>query len=332
MSVRDDVQPTVEWDKLHHDFGFVAAAPPLQCTFVVHNTSTQPMAIQAVRPSCGCITHELTSRLIKQGASCRISVEVATKGVSPPADISKHVDVAFEQNGHRHSQRLTLSAQLRPAVSIDPSPLVLTANTFDGVAKGWVTIRREVLTPESFLTIAPRAPECYGYSTIKHTRDEFVFEISTAGGALPARLPPLTLKYQDFSGDRTLTVPVHLVGDQDVRVVPPSHVVTIGSGSTVADLRTGLRKVARLESTRGESLRIVDVQSVADGDKDAFSWSIDPDSPDSIELTVVDSPADATVHSTRFDIIFERGSDGSQGRAVLRAYVVVTGKAVASTP
>ena len=139
-----------------------------------------------------------------------LTVEFSTKGVSPPADVSKYVDVTLRKNDQCDIQRLVLTAQVRAGVSVDQSPMMLVADTVDGGAKGRITIRRDALTPQEFLQICPNVPEVYGFLVMEHTSDRIVLEVAVTGSELPTRPPPLTLSYSQRPGHRILTVPVQL--------------------------------------------------------------------------------------------------------------------------
>lgn len=66
-----------------HDFGKIPQGKPVYYTFQVVNTSSQPLKLDDVHPSCGCTTPEWSREAIAPGAIADIKVgyNAAAEGV-----------------------------------------------------------------------------------------------------------------------------------------------------------------------------------------------------------------------------------------------------------
>lgn len=331
-SVRGSRTPSLEWDTLHHDVGSVRLAEPITCTYVVHNSSTHAVVVRDVRASCGCITHALANPVIGPHASCEIAVEVGTSGIEPPAELNKYVDVTLEQDGQLHTQRLTLSARLRPALSVKTSSVLLALPSADVVCTGKLAVERDAIRADEFRTLTLNVPNCYRHAVVEHTDDRCVFAIEAAIDDLPVHLPPLELTYRDQWDSHAISVPVQLTSDQPVRVVPPALVWTVGADEADGHTRAGRRQAVRLELPDGQAVRIVDVKNTSAETDQTFSWRVASASGDRVEFTVDEPPSPGQLRSARFAIVYERLRDGLRGRATLHAHVVTKGDTVATAP
>jgi hypothetical protein len=92
----------------HHDFGVVDAPSgrvELAHTFHLRNRLDEPIEIVEVRPSCGCLVPELSTRTVEPGATLEIPVTLTLKGAGRTRE---RVALVMEGRGARY---LTVEAR-----------------------------------------------------------------------------------------------------------------------------------------------------------------------------------------------------------------------------
>ena len=80
----DGPLPTMEFEKMEHDFGVVTEGQKVTYTYKLKNTGQAPLIIQNAQPSCGCTVPDWTKEPIPVGASGFVKAEFDTKGKVGP--------------------------------------------------------------------------------------------------------------------------------------------------------------------------------------------------------------------------------------------------------
>ena len=68
------VSETLKFKETEHDFSKIPQGKPVYYTFVINNTSNQPLKLDNVQASCGCTTPEWSQDLIAPGSSSSVKV------------------------------------------------------------------------------------------------------------------------------------------------------------------------------------------------------------------------------------------------------------------
>jgi hypothetical protein len=78
-----------------HDFSQIPQGKPVYYTFVIKNTSSQPLKLDDVHPSCGCTTPEWSHDAIPAGAESQIRVgyNAAAEG-----NFEKYITITYNGN------------------------------------------------------------------------------------------------------------------------------------------------------------------------------------------------------------------------------------------
>lgn len=93
-------QVSVVWNELTHNFGaFDEDDGPVTFDFVFVNTGSEPVAVTAARPSCGCTAPRFSLAPVAPGDSGTVSVTYDPQG--RPGRFDKYVAVDFSEAGNR---------------------------------------------------------------------------------------------------------------------------------------------------------------------------------------------------------------------------------------
>jgi Protein of unknown function (DUF1573) len=76
--------PTLEFEKMDHDFGVVTEGQKVTYTYKFKNTGQAPLIVQNAAPSCGCTVPDWTREPIPVGGSGFVKAEFDTKGKVGP--------------------------------------------------------------------------------------------------------------------------------------------------------------------------------------------------------------------------------------------------------
>jgi hypothetical protein len=113
--------PVIQLPAITQDGGVVEEGTVLKYRFTVTNTGQADLALQDVKPSCGC-TVPRWDKLIKPGEKGTIDAEVHTERFRGP--ILKHLTVITNDPEHPQIE-LTLTAKITPLVEIEPGTVAL---------------------------------------------------------------------------------------------------------------------------------------------------------------------------------------------------------------
>ncbi len=82
---------TYKFDKINHDFGFIAIGYEYKHTFTFTNTGTEKLVFTSVKGSCSCTVPEYTKEAVEPGKTGTITVKF-TPGM-PLGEQTKYVTV-----------------------------------------------------------------------------------------------------------------------------------------------------------------------------------------------------------------------------------------------
>lgn len=82
---------TVSFDKLNHDFGFIALGYEYKHTFTITNTGYEKLVFTSVKGSCSCTVPEYTQEAIEPGKTGTITVKF-TPGM-PLGEQTKYITI-----------------------------------------------------------------------------------------------------------------------------------------------------------------------------------------------------------------------------------------------
>jgi hypothetical protein len=72
--------PSIEFEKVEHDFGSVTEGQKVSFTYKFKNTGQAPLIIQNAQPSCGCTAPDWTRNPVPVGGTGFVKAEFDTKG------------------------------------------------------------------------------------------------------------------------------------------------------------------------------------------------------------------------------------------------------------
>ena len=76
--------PTLEFERMDHDFGVVTEGQKVTYTYKFKNTGQAPLIVQNAAPSCGCTVPDWTREPIPVGGTGFVKAEFDTKGKVGP--------------------------------------------------------------------------------------------------------------------------------------------------------------------------------------------------------------------------------------------------------
>jgi hypothetical protein len=107
--------PILTVDQPEYDWKSVLQGEVVVHTFQLKNTGGSNLQVESVRPSCGCTTVNF-DKVVEPGKTGNISLSVDTKNFSGP--VRKYAEVST--NASRNREKLTISGNVEPVVSIEP--------------------------------------------------------------------------------------------------------------------------------------------------------------------------------------------------------------------
>src|SRR5947207_7117743 len=113
--------PVIQLPARTQDGGVAEEGTVLKYRFTVTNTGQADLALEDVKPSCGC-TVPHWDKVIKPGEKGTIDAEVHTERFRGP--ILKHLTVTTNDPEHPQIE-LTLTAKITPLVEVEPGTIAL---------------------------------------------------------------------------------------------------------------------------------------------------------------------------------------------------------------
>jgi hypothetical protein len=108
--------PTVEFEKVSHNFGSIPEGPKAEYDFNFTNTGSLPIVVITAQAGCGCTTPEWPRYTIEPGKTAQIKVGYNSAG--RPGPFTKDVNVTFAPAGNNDNQgslKLTIEGNVASA-------------------------------------------------------------------------------------------------------------------------------------------------------------------------------------------------------------------------
>jgi len=113
-----EARPVIALSSKSYDFGTVAQGTKVVHEFEVKNAGNADLVIQRLSPSCGCTATQLTSPIIKPGASEKVRVTFDTSGFM--GDKTKTVLIASNDT-NSPEVTVTMKGQVLSSFTVEPS-------------------------------------------------------------------------------------------------------------------------------------------------------------------------------------------------------------------
>ena len=210
------------------DAGEIRIGPSLIRKFTFTNSGTEPLTINDVRSSCGCLVPALAKRIYDPGERGELSVEVNT--LSQPAGPHRWTFyLAFRCGAITGERPLELTARLRQEIEIIPAAIAFRGSE----------------PPPAVVTVTDRRPKPLHVLAVATSSSRLRAEIVTAGvnvsvsadcpGGLTAETVTLTTDDPDY---REIKLPVTIAREPKRRVTAlPNRATLVAGGSAVVQLR-----------------------------------------------------------------------------------------------
>jgi hypothetical protein len=120
-STEQNWTPTVEFEKVEHNFGSIPEGPKATYDFNFTNTGKETIKVITAQAGCGCTTPEWPRYDIEPGKTAKISVGYNSAG--RPGSFSKDVNVTFSSgtnNENQGSMKITITGNVISADSTKP--------------------------------------------------------------------------------------------------------------------------------------------------------------------------------------------------------------------
>jgi hypothetical protein len=120
-STEQNWTPTVEFEKVEHNFGSIPEGPKANFDFNFTNNGKSPINVVTAQAGCGCTTPEWPRHTIEPGKTGKISVGYNSAG--RPGSFSKDVNVTFSSgtnNENQGSMKLTITGNVIAADNTKP--------------------------------------------------------------------------------------------------------------------------------------------------------------------------------------------------------------------
>jgi hypothetical protein len=116
----------LQFTRTKANLGKIRTGVPLVYHFSFTNTGQEPVAIEEVRPGCGCVAPRLRSREVAPGATGTIPMEINT--LSQSAGPHRwYVHVYYRQGQEQRQIALELLAEVITEVTVQPATLTIHA-------------------------------------------------------------------------------------------------------------------------------------------------------------------------------------------------------------
>jgi hypothetical protein len=120
-STEQNWTPTVEFEKVEHNFGSIPEGPKATYDFNFTNTGKESINVITAQAGCGCTTPEWPRNSIEPGKTGKISVGYNSSG--RPGAFSKDVNVIFSTASNNDKQgtlKLTITGNVVPGDNLKP--------------------------------------------------------------------------------------------------------------------------------------------------------------------------------------------------------------------
>ncbi len=311
-----------------HDFGKVSRGERLRYRFRFTNRGAEPLRVERVTTSCGCVASWSTHRVVPPGKSDAIVVELKTHGLRAPARLHKVVGVDFVQGDRPLHVRLAVLANLRPDVTVRPEQLALKRSASGGTDRCELTIRRDMLPVAAFakLRLAPPAPY-YTLNELVRTENELRIAVCLRRDRAPTYPRALEVQYQAHGRREAVRVPVvRLESTEGIAVVPCSYFVSVDRAGSSADLRRRTTRELHLRARDGRDVAIDEISLKKPDEDNPFSWQVVPGAPGTFRVWLDHLPAGKNLAASGLVVSYHQRRAGTHGQVTLNAYVLIGNK------
>jgi hypothetical protein len=148
-STEQNWTPTVEFEKVEHNFGSIPEGPKANYDFNFTNTGKSPITVVTAQAGCGCTTPEWPRHSIEPGKTGKISVGYNSGG--RPGSFSKDVNVTFSSGANNENQgamKLTITGNVIAADNTKPkegNAVIVPTETTPAEKKGTGKANRNVV-------------------------------------------------------------------------------------------------------------------------------------------------------------------------------------------
>ncbi len=293
------------FDHVEQDLGALRLNSAYTASYRLVNSTDQPIVIQNISTSCGCLVAERGPFTVAPGAERVIPLELSTRDATVLGPLVKHAQVTFD-SGER--VELTLLASLEPDFEISPRMLTLAA----GAPQRLHLDRKQMDLPSFDRLGLASAEDFYDLEEVPHARREGHREFEVTLKETPAASTLPTIEVMDSSTGRTLpfsTVRCTRLGP----TLRPSACVFAVSGQKPPVPQ----KFTLISPSPGTQIREVEGAGTEeflgiqfDLDQDATSFTVDLKS----------APQDSF---TRLEIfVFYESDSGESGKLVLPCHIL----------
>ena len=268
------VPPPVTFLTSRYDFGKVRAGEPLDYTFEFTNTGQEPLTLQKVQSSCGCLAAASSGERFGTGEKGTIRVSLSTAGIVAPAEVRKNVFVEFEGKTAL-TIPLTVAAEVRPEVRAEPAEIKLLRDRSIPVISQKVVVIREMLAPEVFAKLHLLTPPSVMATVEATDADERVYNLAFTTTTMTAFPGPVEIVCGESPDAERIPIRLSVSDAQDSVRVAPSLFYASFSRATPTD--EALRQATRSFILHTDGYDDVTVEKL-EGDGKWLTWSIHPGS------------------------------------------------------
>lgn len=210
-------RPALAFDQYLVDLGRVdGVATEVRGTFVFENHGTEPVEIDEVRPSCGCLSPQLSSKVIPPGETGAVILRMQPANESPGRK-EFYADVIYRDPQPRET-RVTFRLELpERRLAVKPRALIVYQSS-DEPTKHLVTVSDSRPNPGQILSVKVSSP--YAEATLlgrKITPEhgiETEIEVVVSADVPPGRHEALITIETDDPHSPQLRVPMLMHGRQ----------------------------------------------------------------------------------------------------------------------
>lgn len=235
--------PSIEIQKIEHDFGSVPQGVKLHHDFSIKNTGNANLVIRELNPSCGCTAAVLEDPVIPPGKETLIRVTFDTTGFS--GEKSKTVRI-YSNDPKRSSQVLRIKASIVPEIYTEPHSLeVHNVKKGEELKLSFVVKStkpeelqvRDVISKSEFISVVHE----------KNDSGEFLVTATVSPKTPPGRLRSRIVVRTKNTRVPVLNVPVFVDVIRDLAVEPR----TLNFGYITNGLHEPIRKVLLVNKAKG---------------------------------------------------------------------------------
>lgn len=264
---------SVRFDERHHDFGRVATGASLAHDFTFVNTGRLPIDVDRAITSCGCLVDRVDFKTVQPGQTGVVRLELRTKGIVAPYQMQRTAIVKFKQ-GDLDAIPLTVEADIRPDLVVNPSHFDVAARGSASVAMQELSIKRDSLSAAAFLGVRVIAPRSYcTVEEMERSGEVIRLKVHILPSMVTRAATPIKVVYETDHKTHHVLVPVERRRVDDVGLSPDICVVTVDSSAAIEQLRSTSKRCCRIVSPRHADVAVTGVWA-PQSDEQVLEWCI----------------------------------------------------------